>query len=96
MKQSGHTQDTPTIPELIRYYERKLTGTTMPGAVRMYQATLDYLKSIQISMDSLATERYFESEQEYINYLIRVIQNLQFANINRGRLIDRLEKEKPE
>lgn len=68
----------------------------MPGAVRMYQATLDYLKSIQISMDSLATERDFESEQEYINYLIRVIQNLQFANINRGRLIDRLEKEKPE
>lgn len=68
----------------------------MPGAVRMYQATLDYLKSIQISMDSLAIERDFESEQEYINYLIRVIQNLQFANINRGRLIDRLEKEKPE
>lgn len=58
---------------------------TMPGARKMYDLAACALKSLQVYQDKLDD---LDREE-----LIGVIHYLRAVNINRGRLIDRLEDE---
>lgn len=70
------------LDQVIAWFSKK---PPMPGARKMYGLALQALKAIRVDaghVDELSREE-----------LIGLVGNLRAANINRGRLIDRLEDE---
>ena len=65
----------------------------MPGAAKMYQIARQVLEAHQVVSDSLAPREDFESAENYIGYLLGVVERLELARRNRGDLIDTLERE---
>lgn len=70
------------LDQAIAWFSQK---PPMPGARKMYDLASCALKSLQVYQDKLDD---LDREE-----LIGVIHYLRAANINRGRLIDRLEDE---
>src|SRR5699024_10989863 len=48
--------DKPTLDQVITYLTHRLDGMTMPGAVRMTTAAMDYLVELQAENEKLRAE----------------------------------------
>lgn len=71
------------LDQAIAWFDKR--DVPMPGARKMYQLAYSALKALRVDQEQLDGLGYFD--------LIEVIHYLRTANINRGRLIDRLEDE---
>ena len=73
-----------SLDEAIEWFEHR--NPPMPGARRMYRIAYAALRACKDGSDARVDEM---SRDE----LIATVYNLRAANINRGKLIDRLENE---
>ena len=75
------------LDEALKWFENR--NPPMPGARRMYRIAYAALRALKDGSEA-GVEKMTRDE------LIATIHNLRAANINRGRLIDRLENENHE
>ena len=79
------------LTDAIRWFTTR--RPPMPGAAKMYQIARKALEAHQVVSNRLAPREDFETAEDYIDYLLGVIERLELARRNRGDLIDALERE---